>query len=44
MYLRGSNVSISGEDFWISADGELSGPERRRTWHVERAAYSLMVP
>ncbi|HEX4190187.1 MAG TPA: diacylglycerol kinase family protein [Marmoricola sp.] len=43
LYLRGSRVSISGEDFWISADGELSGPERRRSWHVEPAAYSLLV-
>ena len=43
-YLSGSRVSISGEDFWISADGEISGPERRRTWHVEPAAYSLLVP
>jgi diacylglycerol kinase (ATP) len=44
LYLRGNQVSISGEDFWISADGELSGPERRRTWHVEPGAYSLLVP
>lgn len=43
-YLRGREVSISGEDFWLSADGEISGPERRRTWHVEPAAYSLLVP
>ncbi|MCX6396749.1 MAG: diacylglycerol kinase family protein [Propionibacteriales bacterium] len=43
-YLRGSRVSLSGEDFWLSADGEISGPERRRTWHVEPAAYSLLVP
>lgn len=44
LHLSGSQVSISGEDFWISADGEISGPERRRTWHVEPAAYSLLVP
>jgi len=43
-HLRGAQVSVSGEDFWISADGEISGPERRRTWHVEPAAYSLLVP
>lgn len=42
-YLRGTRVSISGEDFSISADGELSGPERRRTWHVEPGAYRLLV-
>lgn len=44
LHLRGAEVSVSGEDFWISADGEISGPERRRTWHVEPAAYSLLVP
>lgn len=44
LHLSGRQISISGEDFWISADGEISGPERRRTWHVEPAAYSLLVP
>lgn len=43
-YLRGKQVTVSGEAFWISADGEISGPERRRSWHVEPAAYSLLVP
>jgi diacylglycerol kinase (ATP) len=42
--LRGRQVSVSGEDFWISADGEITGPERRRSWHLEAAAYSLLVP
>ncbi|HET6168503.1 MAG TPA: diacylglycerol kinase family protein [Marmoricola sp.] len=44
LYLRGSTVSVSGEEFWLSADGEVTGPEGRRTWHVERAAYSLLTP
>ena len=43
-YLRGTTVSISGEEFWCSADGELYGPERQRTWHVEPAAYSMILP
>jgi YegS/Rv2252/BmrU family lipid kinase len=43
-YLRGNRVSISGEAFWISADGEVSGPERQRSWHVEPAAYSFILP
>lgn len=43
-YLRATSVSISGEDFWCSADGEIYGPERTRTWHVEPAAYSLIIP
>ena len=44
IYLRGSTVSVSGEAFWCSADGEIYGPERHRTWRVEPAAYSLVVP
>lgn len=43
-YLRGSRVTISGDAFWISADGEVSGPERQRSWHVEPAAYSFILP
>ncbi|WP_164519601.1 diacylglycerol/lipid kinase family protein [Nocardioides ferulae] len=42
--VRGREVSISGEQFWCSADGEISGPERHRTWHVEPAAYSMVLP
>ena len=43
-YLRGSRVTISGDAFWISADGEISGPERQRSWHAEPAAYSFILP
>ena len=43
-YLRGSTVHVSGQDFYCSADGEIYGPERHRTWRVEPAAYSLVVP
>jgi YegS/Rv2252/BmrU family lipid kinase len=44
VYLRGSRVSISGESFYCSADGEIFGPERRRTWTVLPSAYSMMLP
>lgn len=44
LYLRGASVSISGEEFWCSADGEIYGPERQRTWRVEPAAYSMILP
>ncbi|HEU5241395.1 MAG TPA: hypothetical protein VFU25_05230, partial [Ornithinibacter sp.] len=43
-YLRGTSVSVAGGPFWCSADGEIYGPERHRTWRVEPAAYSLVVP
>lgn len=42
--LRVKQVTMSGEDFFIAADGEISGPERRRSWHLEKGAYSMMVP
>ena len=44
IYLRGTTVTVSGEEFWCSADGEIYGPERHRSWRVEPAAYSLVVP
>jgi YegS/Rv2252/BmrU family lipid kinase len=43
-YLRAREVTVSGEDFWCAADGEISGPERRRSWRVVPAAYSMVLP
>jgi diacylglycerol kinase (ATP) len=43
-YHRGHIVSVSGEAFYCSADGEIYGPERQRTWHVEPAAYQFVLP
>ncbi len=42
--VRARTVSVSGEEFYLSADGEISGPERRRTWTLEPAAYTMLVP
>ena len=44
LYLRGSQVSVSGQSFYCSADGEVYGPERRRTWRVEPGAFSMTLP
>ena len=43
-YLRASSVTVSGERFYCAADGEISGPERRRSWRVEPGAYSMLLP
>jgi diacylglycerol kinase (ATP) len=43
-YLRASTVSISGQDFYCSADGEVYGPERQRTWRVEPGALRMALP
>ena len=37
-------MTISGEDFFLAADGEINGPERRRSWHLEQGAYRMIVP
>ncbi len=42
--MRARQVTVSGEDFYLAADGEISGPERRRSWHVEPGAYSMIIP
>ena len=42
--IRAKQVTLSGEDFFLAADGEISGPERRRSWHIEPGAYSLITP
>ncbi|WP_459980562.1 diacylglycerol/lipid kinase family protein [Nocardioides sp. AN3] len=39
---RGRVVEVTGERFWCSVDGELTGPHHARRWRVERAAYSLV--
>ena len=44
LYLRGSQVSVNGEAFYAAADGEIYGPVRSRTWRVEPAAYSMVLP
>ncbi|MEO6510300.1 MAG: diacylglycerol kinase family protein [Nocardioides sp.] len=43
-YYRGRTVSVSGESFYCSADGEIYGPERQRSWHVHEAAYRFVMP
>jgi YegS/Rv2252/BmrU family lipid kinase len=42
--VRGTSVKVSGDEFWLSADGEISGPERSRSWRIEPAAYSMILP
>ncbi|MGA8211897.1 MAG: diacylglycerol kinase family protein, partial [Nocardioidaceae bacterium] len=44
LYVRGSSVSVSGQSFWCSADGELYGPEHNRSWRLEPAAFSMRLP
>ena len=43
-YLRGTQVTVSGQGFYCSADGELFGPERNRGWHLEPSAFAMSLP
>ena len=44
LYLHGREVTIRGEEFWASADGEIYGPETARTWRLEQGAYAMILP
>lgn len=41
---RGRRVLVEGEQFYVSADGEIDGPLTRRTWTVEPAAFEMVLP
>jgi diacylglycerol kinase (ATP) len=41
---RATTVRVSGERYWCSADGELTGPLTDRTWHIRPRALRIAVP
>jgi diacylglycerol kinase (ATP) len=41
---RAARISISGQDFWCNADGEVYGPEVNHEWHVEPGAFRMALP
>ena len=43
-YVRGRTVSVTGQNFYCSADGEVYGPERSRTWRIEPRAFRMSLP
>jgi diacylglycerol kinase (ATP) len=44
LYVHARTVSLSGQAFYCVADGELYGPERNRSWHIEAGAFSMPLP
>ena len=44
LYRRASTITVTGQPFYCSADGEVYGPERTRTWRVEKEAYRMLLP
>ncbi|MBE7325911.1 diacylglycerol kinase [Nocardioides sp. Y6] len=43
-YLHGCEVRVRGEEFWTSADGEITGPHTDRTWRMVNRAYRMLLP
>jgi diacylglycerol kinase (ATP) len=39
-----SRVEVSGEEVYLSADGEIAGPITRRKWRLLRNALTVIVP
>lgn len=44
MTIRGTSVTVHGEPFSCSADGELLEGISERTWHIEPGAVSMFAP
>ena len=42
--LTGHEIEVTGDAFWVNADGELTGPVTARTWRVAPAAWRLVLP
>ncbi len=42
--VSGTEVTVEGDEFWITADGELSGPQTRRTWTLEVGVLEMYLP
>jgi diacylglycerol kinase (ATP) len=42
--LTGEHVTVSGAPFHVNADGELSGPYRRRDWRVVPGGWRCLLP
>jgi diacylglycerol kinase family enzyme len=41
---RARTVTVSGQPYSVNADGELTGPVRRRTWTVAPGAWRVTLP
>jgi diacylglycerol kinase family enzyme len=42
--VHGKEVTVQGDDFWLTTDGELSGPHRERGWKVLPGAVEMFLP
>jgi diacylglycerol kinase (ATP) len=44
LMVKAKRISISGQDFYCNADGEIYGPEVNHEWHVEPGALPMVLP
>lgn len=44
VYVRGTEVSVRGDELACTSDGELSAPSREHSWRIEPAALTVYVP
>jgi diacylglycerol kinase (ATP) len=44
VHLTGRTLAITGEPFHTDADGEITGPFRRRVWTVQPGAWRCLLP
>ena len=43
VYLRGTDVSVRGDELACTSDGELTGPSAEHSWRIEPAALTMYV-
>jgi YegS/Rv2252/BmrU family lipid kinase len=42
--IRGSRVEVEGDEFWLSADGEVTGPHTHMSWELHPDAVRMFLP
>jgi diacylglycerol kinase family enzyme len=44
LYAAVKSATVSGEEFLVNSDGEVSGPYTRRTWNLVPSAWRMIAP
>jgi diacylglycerol kinase (ATP) len=42
--LNGTEVEVEGDEFWVSADGEVTGPHTSMSWTLRPGAVRMFLP
>jgi len=43
-HVHGREVKVEGDEFWLSADGEVTGPHTSASWHLRPGAVRMFLP